>query len=106
LDRIRGRDGVTSINARASASLGIRRRRRETANAESGADIDTSADPKDRAVDTPTRKPAHIGRLPRFDPALERPIQTPRALPGTVVISITRSGRRPWPGQYALPYIR
>lgn len=25
---------------------------------------------------------------------------------GTVVISITRSGRRPWPGQYALPYIR
>ena len=26
--------------------------------------------------------------------------------PGTTVNSITRAGRRPWPGQYALPYIR
>jgi hypothetical protein len=83
-------------------------RGQETKTVEPRADIDTTADSNDRAIDdTSTAKPARIRRRPA---ALPRPsndrFKRRARYSGTVVISITRSGRRPWPGQYALPYIR
>ncbi len=65
------------------------------------------ADARNRSLEHPSRVPIHNHR-PSTDASLQTNDRFKRRAGylGTVVNSITRSGFRPWPGQYALPYIR
>ncbi|AMU12378.1 hypothetical protein A3203_04240 [Burkholderia cenocepacia] len=96
------RDAMTSVNACASMRCAA------------GMTVNAEARARNRSLRHRANEYRRVARIVRADPppsfdgdseSNDR-FKRRAGYPGTAVNSMTRSGRRPWPGQYALPYIR